>query len=269
MLDINSIFLLIVLGSFVGIIAGLLGIGGAGIAVPILTTMFIMDGLEVEKVVHIALATSLATVAITSFSSLRAHNKRNGVLWDIVKIMTPGVIIGSLIATYIMTKLNALYLSIFFTIFMAYMAIQMFLDIKPKPSRKFLPARIQYVVSVLIGGISAMVSIGGGVINVPYLTWQNIDLKKAIGTSATIGFPIAISGTIGHIINGWDNTNLDAMMLGYIYLPAFFLISVCSFFTAPIGVKLAHTLPIKTIKKIFAFFLLAMSIKMLTSILGV
>ena len=117
-----------------------------------------------------------------------------------------------------------------------------------------------------IGAISALVSIGGGSLTVPYLTWQNIKLKKAIGTSAAIGLPIALAGTVGYIINGWGENNEISYTLGFVYLPAVLLISLLSFFTAPIGAQLAHTLPVSMLKKVFAGLLIVLSLKMLFSI---
>jgi len=265
LLGIESIILYIILGCFVGVAAGLLGIGGGGIIVPSLTTIFLMQGMDMENTVHVALGTSMATIVVTSISSLKAHNKKGGVIWDVVKMMTPGIIIGTFFATFIASVLSSLYLAIFFSIFMAYVSIQMFLNKKPKPTRKLAGSKVQLGAGTLIGAISAMVSIGGGSLTVPYLIWQNVEVKKAIGTSAAIGFPIAVSGTLGYIINGWSHTDMQNLMFGFVSIPAFFFVAICSYFTAPLGVKLAHTLPVGVIKKIFALLLILLSIKMLTS----
>ena len=259
------ILLFIALGSIVGVAAGLLGVGGGGIIVPALTTIFLMQGMQQSDVVHMALGTSMATIIVTSFSSLRAHNKRDGVLWPVVKMMTPGILIGTFLGTFLASILSSFYLAIFFSIFMAHVSIQMFLNKKPKPSRSLLAPIGQIFSGAIIGSISAIVSIGGGSLSVPYLIWQNVDIKKAIGTSAAIGFPIALSGTIGYIINGWDHTDLANLTFGFISLPAFFIIAFCSYLTAPLGVKLTHLLPIKVTKRIFAFLLIILSIKMLSS----
>ena len=254
MLGFESIILYILLGCFVGVAAGLLGIGGGGIIVPSLTAIFLMQGMEMENIVHVALGTSMETIIVTSIS-----------IWEIVKMMTPGIIIGTFLATFLASILSSLYLAIFFSIFMAYVSLQMFLDRKPKPSRKLVSPKAQFGAGTFIGAISAMVSIGGGSLTVPYLIWQNVELKKAIGTSAAIGFPIALSGTLGYIINGWSHTDISNLMFGFVSLPAFFFIAICSYFTAPIGVKLVHTLPVGIIKKIFAFLLILLSLKMLFS----
>jgi len=265
-LGLESILLYCLLGIFVGIAAGLLGIGGGIIIVPSLTTIFLMQGMPVENVVHIALGTSMATIIVTSISSLRAHNKKGAVLWEVVKMIAPGIIIGTFLSTFIAAYLSSFYLAILFSIFMGYVSLQMFLNKKPKPSRKLLGAKVQFFSGTIIGSISALVSIGGGSLSVPYLIWQNIDAKKAIGTSAAIGFPIAISGTLGYVINGWEYSSLENYMLGFVCLPAFFFIAFFSYFTAPLGVKLSHALPVEVVKKIFAVLLMVLSLKMLFSV---
>jgi uncharacterized membrane protein YfcA len=259
----ESIVLYIMLGSFVGVIAGLFGVGGGGIIVPVLSAIFLMQGMPSDEVVHMALGTSMATIIITSFSSMRAHHKREGVLWDVVKMMAPGILLGTFLATFLASVLSSLYLAIFFSIFMAYVSLQMFIGKKPKPSRGLLGWIGQLLSGLFIGAISALVSIGGGSLSVPYLVWQNVEMKKAIGTSAAIGLPIALSGTAGYMINGWGNSDLDTLTIGFVSLPAFFFIAFFSYLTAPYGVKLAHKLPVGTIKKIFAILLIVLSVKML------
>ncbi|WP_435237778.1 sulfite exporter TauE/SafE family protein [Psychromonas sp. PT13] len=265
MLNLETLLLFIALGSVVGVAAGLLGVGGGGIIVPSLTTIFIMQGMPESEVVHMALGTSMATIIVTSFASLRAHHKREGVLWNVVKMMAPGILLGTFLGTFLASVLSSFYLAIFFSVFMAYVSLQMFLNKKPKPSRTLIAASGQFGAGSIIGAISALVSIGGGSLTVPYLIWQNVDIKKAIGTSAAVGFPIAVSGTLGYIVNGWSHTDMSQFTFGYIYLPAFLIIACCSYFTAPLGVKLTHVLPINITKRIFAFLLIALSIKMLSS----
>jgi uncharacterized membrane protein YfcA len=109
------------------------------------------------------------------------------------------------------------------------------------------------------------VAIGGGTLTVPYLTWHNINLKQAIGTSSAVGFPIAIAGTVGYLINGWSVQSDMQYLYGYVYLPAVLLISAISYTTAPMGARMAHRLPIPALKKVFAIFLIFLSVKMLLS----
>jgi len=257
----------LLLGAFVGFMAGLLGIGGGGIMVPSLTTVFLLQGVPVEKVVHLALGTSMASIIATSLASLRAHHANGGVLWPVVKGMTPGIIVGTFLATFVAKYISSAHLAIFFAIFMGAVAVQMFLNKKPKPSRELAGTTGLLAAGSGIGAISALVSIGGGSLTVPFLTWQNIEIRKAIGTSAAIGLPISVAGTLGYLINGWSNSAPENYTFGFIYLPAVLLISVVSFFTAPIGARMVHRLPVPVLKKIFAVLLVVLGLKMLFSVI--
>jgi uncharacterized membrane protein YfcA len=267
MLELQWIISFLLLGGVVGFLAGLLGIGGGGLMVPVLSTLFLWQGLATENVVHLALGTSMASIIITSLSSIMAHNAKKAVLWDIVKSMVPGIIIGTFAATFLVAYMSSLYLALFFSLFMASVSLQMFLNKKPKPSTQLAGKAGLIAAGTTIGALSALVSIGGGSMTVPYLTWQNINIKKAIGTSAAIGLPISIAGTLGYIINGWGtDTGLD-YTYGFVYLPAVILISITSFITAPYGADLAHKMNVSTLKKVFALLLIVLSIKMLISVL--
>lgn len=255
------------LGVVVGFVAGLLGVGGGGIMVPALTAIFLAQGVDVEKVVHLALGTSMACIVFTSIASLMAHQRNQAILWPIAKRIAIGVIVGTFLATFLAAKLNSQYLAIFFSVFMSYVAITTFLK-KPTEKNK-QPISDQHLMfsGTGIGAISALVSIGGGSLTVPYLTANNIDIKKAIGTSAAVGLPIAVSGTLGYLINGWSNEYQQPWVYGFVYLPAVIIIAMTSFFTAPLGAKLAHSLPVSTLKKIFAVLLMLLSLKMLFSVI--
>ncbi|WP_341643511.1 sulfite exporter TauE/SafE family protein [Thauera sp. SDU_THAU2] len=257
-----------VLGAIVGFFAGLLGVGGGGIMVPMLTTLFLAQGFPHEQVVHMALGTSMASIVLTSISSLRAHQAHGAVRWDVVRTITPGILVGTFCATFIASRVNTAALAIFFAVFMAYVSIQMLLNIKPKPSRD-LPGPLGMTgVGLGIGGISALVAIGGGSLSVPFMTWCNVKVQNAIGTSAAIGLPIALAGTIGYLVNGWNVPGTPPLSFGYVYLPAFVMVSLVSMWVAPVGARLAHRLPVATLKKIFAGVLMALCAKMLHSIFG-
>lgn len=258
----------LILGAVVGFVAGLLGVGGGAIMVPVLTSLFVTLNFLPEHLLHMALATSMASIILTSIASARTHQKHQAVLWPVVRLMSTGIVLGTFGATFIASLLPTLPLAIFFSCFMAYVALQLLLNIKPKPSRGLPGALGMTATGVGIGGISALVAIGGGSLTVPFLTWCNVRVQQAIGTSAAIGLPIALSGSIGYAIAGWEQVDLPQFSLGYIYLPAVLLISAVSFFTAPLGASLAHKLPVPTLKKIFALLLLGLSAKMLHTILG-
>ncbi|MBV2265178.1 MAG: sulfite exporter TauE/SafE family protein [Thauera sp.] len=255
-----------VLGAAVGFFAGLLGVGGGGIMVPMLTTFFLAQGFPQSQVVHMALGTSMAAIVLTSVSSLRAHHARGAVRWDVVRAITPGILVGTFAATFIASRISTVPLAIFFAVFMAYVSIQMLLNIKPKPSRELPGALGMSAAGLGIGGVSALVAIGGGSLSVPFMTWCNVTMQNAIGTSAAIGLPIALAGTVGYLVNGWSAPDMPALTFGYVYLPALVLVSVVSTFFAPLGAKLAHRLPVATLKKVFAGMLVLLCAKMLHSI---
>jgi uncharacterized membrane protein YfcA len=267
-MSVELILVFLTLGAFVGLMAGLLGIGGGGILVPVLTTIFIYQGFAMNNVVHIALGTSMACIMVTSFSSLRAHHANGAVIWQLVKMMAPAIVVGTFLATFVATQISSKGLAIFFSVFMSYVAFQMFRSKKIQASGS-ASGKLEFsLVAFGIGAISALVSIGGGSLTVPYLTWRNIDIRKAIGTSAALGFPIAVTGTLGYLINGFaaSGTNPE-YTLGFVYLPAVLLVTIPSFFTAPIGAKLTQSLPVQALKKIFGVLLLLLSAKMLVSLL--
>ena len=268
MIDLELIFAFISLGAVTGLFAGLFGIGGGGVMVPVLTFIFLRMKFPAEHLVHLALATSMAAIVPTAIASLRAHHKRKAVVWSLVIKIAPGILVGTFAGTFLASYLSAKPLAIFFSTFMAFVALQMVVDRKPKPSRQVPNGIGLSCVGASIGGISALVAIGGGTLTVPFLTWCNIALPVAIGTSAAVGLPIAFSGALGYLINGWSVANLPAYTLGFIYWPAVILIACASFFTAPLGAKLAHSLPIATLKKCFAVLLISLSAQMLFTLFG-
>ncbi|WP_068804020.1 sulfite exporter TauE/SafE family protein [Thauera phenolivorans] len=255
-----------VLGAVVGFFAGLLGVGGGGIMVPMLTTLFLAQGFPLAQVVHMALGTSMAAIVMTSVSSLRAHHRHGAVRWDVVRRITPGILLGTFGGTFIASRVDTAGLAVFFVVFMGYVSIQMLLNIKPKPTRELPGTAGMSAAGLLIGGVSALVAIGGGSLSVPFMTWCNVKVQNAIGTSAAIGLPIALAGTVGYLVNGWNAAGTPPLTLGYVYLPALVFVSLVSMATAPYGARLAHRLPVATLKKVFAGVLMLLCAKMLHSI---
>jgi uncharacterized protein len=264
---IEWIFSFLALGAVVGFVAGLLGVGGGGIIVPVLSTIFIQQQVPLERVVHLALGTSMACIIVTSIASLHAHQKTGAIQWRVVRTMSLGIIIGTFSATFIAAMVNAFYLAIFFAGFMAFIAYKMLK--RQSEVRKTYALTVGNLVSsaIGIGAVSALVSIGGGSLTVPFLLNRNIALKQAIATSAAIGLPISLAGTVGFLINGWQQPIALNYSLGFIYLPAFGLISITSFFTVRYGAKASHYLPVQVLKKLFAMLLVLLSVKMLWSVL--
>ncbi|MDR2838503.1 MAG: sulfite exporter TauE/SafE family protein [Azonexus sp.] len=257
------LFAYLALGALVGLLAGLLGIGGGLTMVPLLVMMFTAQNMPAGEVMHLALGTSLAAIFFTSLSSVRAHHAHGAVLWTIVGRITPGIILGTIAGTYFASLAPSKTLAIIFTAFISYVAVQMALDIKPKAHREMPGWFGTSAVGLGIGALSSLVGIGGGSLSVPFLTWCNVRIQNAIGTSAAIGFPIALGGALGYIWNGWGVPGLPAGSFGFVYLPAVLGIVVSSVLTAPLGARLAHRLPVATLKKLFAGLLLVLAAKML------
>jgi uncharacterized protein len=250
-------------GAIAGVLAGLFGIGGGLVIVPMLVICFTWQGISQEHMMHLALGTSMASIIFTSVSSFRAHHKRGAVQWSVVQRIVPGILVGTFLGTCVAARLSTNFLKIFFVLFLYYVALQMLLDKKPKPSRE-LPGNLgMFGVGNTIGVVSSLVGIGGGTLSVPFMMWCNLGIHQAIGTSAAIGFPIAIAGTVGYIINGLRVTGLPEYSFGYAYLPAFVGIVCASVLTAPMGVRLAHGLPVARLKRLFAVLLLLVGTRML------
>jgi uncharacterized membrane protein YfcA len=256
-----------VFGSLAGIIAGLLGVGGGIVIVPILLFIFGAQGFAADHMMQIALGTSLGSIMFTSVSSFRAHHQRGAVHWDIVKRITPGILVGTFGGTWIAAALSAGFLKGFFACFLYYVSAQMLLNFKPKPARQLPETAGMAGVGGFIGVVSSLVGIGGGTLSVPFMTWCNVPMHHAIGTSAAIGFPIALAGTLGYIVNGWGAPGLPDLNLGYLNLPALCGIALFSMLTAPLGARLAHRLPVVTLKRVFAVFLIFMASRMVWGLL--
>ena len=258
------IFELALLGVGTGFLAGLLGIGGGMLMVPFITIIMVSRGVVPDLAVKIAIATSMATIIFTSISSVRAHHRRGAVRWDIVKRLAPGIVVGSIIGSLgVFALLKGSYLAIFFGLFVSFSATQMFLDKKPKPTRQMPGAAGQFAAGGVIGFLSGLVGAGGGFISVPFMTWCNVAIHSAVATSAALGFPIAVANVLGYVVSGWNLQDLPAGSFGYIWLPALAVIAVCSFFTAPLGAKAAHKLPVGKLKRVFASILYVLAAYML------
>jgi hypothetical protein len=255
----------IILGAVAGILAGLLGIGGGLVIVPILVFSFAPLGFPQEHLMHMALGTSMASIIFTSISSCMAHHKRGAVKWSIVKSITPGIIVGTFLGTCLASVMNTILLKAIFVIFLYYVASQMLLNIKPKPTRTMPGTVGMFGSGGVIGAVSSLVGIGGGTLCVPFMTFCNIEMHAAVGTAAAIGLPIALAGTAGYIWNGIGVAGVPDWSIGYVYLPALIGIVAASMFTAPFGVKLSHSLPVSKLKKVFAVLLIVVATRMLIS----
>jgi uncharacterized protein len=254
-------------GGVAGILAGLLGIGGGLVIVPMLVYVFELNAFPKELIMHLALATSMASIMFTSVSSFMAHHRRGAVRWDVVRKIVIGIFTGTFLGSCFASSLSSNFLKIFFVIFLYFVAIQLILNKKPKGGRDLPGMAGMFAVGNVIGAVSSFVGIGGGTLSVPFMLWCNIKVHNAIGTSAAIGLPIAVAGTLGYIVGGWNVAGLPAYSVGYVSLPALVGIAAASVLTAPLGVKLAHSLPVDKLKRIFALLLFVVATKMLIGVL--
>jgi uncharacterized membrane protein YfcA len=255
LLDPRLVLELALIGTCTGFLAGLLGIGGGMIMVPFVTLILTAHDYPADYTVKAAVATSLATICFTSISSVRAHNRRGAVLWHVVKVLAPGILVGSLLGAQVAVALPGKLLGILFAIFVAFSATQMFMERKPKPSRTLPGPAATFGVGTVIGGLSALVGAGGAFVSVPFMTWCNVKIHDAVGTSAALGFPIALAGTVGYLWAGRGMPNPPPGALGYLYLPALLVISAASMLLAPLGARTAHRMDIRPLRKLFAVML--------------
>lgn len=255
----------LLLGSVVGMLAGLLGVGGGLIIVPVLATIFVSQGIDSQIIMHLALGTSLASILITSISSVLSHHKKQAVIWHQVFKLSLGILFGAWCGGIMASQLSSAFLKPVFAVFELLVAAYMLYGNKPK-AHQASPSLLNCNFSgSIIGFTSSIVGIGGGTMSVPWLMWHGSSIHKAIATSAAIGFPIALSGSISYLYTGWQHANLPEYSIGFIYLPALLGIVISSVIFAPFGAALAHRLDVHKLKKAFAYLLIALAIYLLNN----
>jgi uncharacterized membrane protein YfcA len=246
---------LALLGCCTGYLAGLLGIGGGMLMVPFMTILLDVKGFPHEYGVKMAVATSLATICFTSLSSVRAHHRRGAVLWPVALRLTPGILLGSVLGSQIAVALPARVLGVAFAVFIAFSATQMFIDRKPKPGRALPGWPGMTGFGMLIGGLASVVGAGGAFVSVPFMTWCNVRIHNAVATSAALGFPVALAGTLSYIWAGQSMPPMPPGAFGYLYIPGLVVISAASMVVAPLGARTAHSMDIRPLKRVFAVVL--------------
>lgn len=269
-----EILIFLIIGALAGFAAGLFGVGGGTIIVPLLFIVFTQMDYSPDSIMHLALGTSLATIIVTSISSLMAHNKKGAVMWPVFKNLAPGLAIGCFLGAGIAGQISGLYLQLIVGVFLLWVAYKMFFAGK-KPvashannssgangvssanyANPVLPSKPkQLAAGGVIGIASAIFGIGGGSLTVPYLTRYNVVMQKAVGTSAACGLPIAIAGALGFMFFGMQQQVDVPNTIGFVHIYAFLGISIMSFFTAKLGAKVAHILSPELLKKCFAILL--------------
>ncbi|MDH4060276.1 MAG: sulfite exporter TauE/SafE family protein [Aquincola sp.] len=247
---------LLLMGTVTGYLAGLLGIGGGMIQVPFLTILLVQHGMGSELALKTAIATAMATIVFTSLASVRAHHARGAVRWDIARAMAPGILAGGLVTgAGLFARIKGPTLGIVFAVFVGYSATQMLLDRKPRGSRPLPGAAALGGVGVGIGSLSSLVGAGGAFLSVPFMTWCNVPIHHAVGTSAALGFPIALASTVGYVIGGWSLPTSMPGTVGYLYLPALAVVATASVLMAPLGARTAHAMNVRAFRRLFAVLL--------------
>ncbi|MGH8714846.1 MAG: sulfite exporter TauE/SafE family protein [Casimicrobiaceae bacterium] len=254
-MDWTLVPIFLAIGGVVGFIAGLLGIGGGMTMIPLLTLIFSHQHFPPEHILHIAVATSLATIVFTSISSVRAHHAHDAVVWPIFWKLGPGILAGSLLGPQIVSGLSTSALSGVFAAFAAFTATRLLHKAKSQPGR-MLPGPLgMFGVGGALGALSSMVGAGGAFISVPFMTACNVRIHNAVATSAALGLPIAAAGTAGYLIAGLRQAGMPPYTVGYINLPALFGIAAASVLAAPAGARMAHRWPVAWLRRAFAALL--------------
>jgi uncharacterized membrane protein YfcA len=254
------------IGLVVGFLSGLLGIGGGIVIVSSLAILFAAHAFPPAYVMHLALGSSMACIVLSSISSFRTHDKHGAVDWHVVRSVTPGLVVGVMGGVLIARASSSALLKYFYLVFTVLVTLQWLLNLKPRPSRE-LPGRNGLAsFGVFMGVVAGLFGGGGAVVGVPFMTWCNQSIHRAIGTVAALGFPIAIIGTLGYIAAGWGVPGMPEWSLGFVYLPAVVGISSMSMITARWGARTAHRLRGNTLRRIFAVVLVALAAKVALSV---
>ncbi|MFC4257664.1 sulfite exporter TauE/SafE family protein [Marinobacter lacisalsi] len=252
------------LGIISGILAGMLGIGGGVVIVPALVLILTAQDFPSEFIIITAVATSLCTIIFTSVSAARAQIKRQAVDWAIFRLWAPTVVMGSFLSGFIAARLPAVVLEIGIAVFLLVISLIMLSRWVPDPARTMPGKAGTTGLGLFSGVLSGLAGIGGGNVMVPLMVFFNVPMQRAVATSSTLGFPLAVVGTLGYVISGWGQSPAN-WSLGYVYLPAVALIAVFTVLLAPVGVALSHKIPAPTLKRCFGGLLLLVAGRMLVN----
>jgi uncharacterized membrane protein YfcA len=259
----EELALYLAFGSLAGLLSGLFGIGGGVVIVPFLAWYFETRGFPADSLMIMAVATSLATIIVTTLSAVHAHHRLKAVRWEAVRRLAPGILAGSVLGSVIADHLPAREFKLIFALFLVYVALRMLRPVQAG-GRWLTPGAGLFTLAGLgIGAVSAILGIGGGTLSVPFLIKSRFPMHNAVAVSVASGFPIAVAGTLTYLVLGWRNPALPAGSLGYVYLPAFAGIILTSVPFAPLGARLAHRLPTARLRRLFAWVVLMVGGKLL------
>jgi len=260
----DALLIFLATGAAAGILAGLFGVGGGLIMVPALAFLLPGMGVAPAVVMHVAVGTSLAVIALTSLSSASSHHRRGGVEWGLFRDFAPGLAAGAVLGALVADALASDVLRRIVGVGAVLVSVQMLLDRKPAPHAVRAAAPLQHTAAGgVIGLLSALIGIGGGSLTVPYLSWFGLPMRQAVGTSAACGVPIAWAGAIAFVVTGLGEPGRPEFSAGYVSLSGFGGLAVASVLAAPLGARLAHRLPPAVLKRLFALLLAVIGVKML------
>ncbi len=255
--------LYLALGAFAGTLAGLFGIGGGLVIVPVLIFSFGMQGISSEIAAHLAVGTSLATIVFTSVSSIRSHYLKGAVRLDLFRPMVVGILVGAVLGAWTASLLAGPVLELIIGVFVILVGVKMLLGINPRHERPVPGKGSMAAAGGVIGWASAIFGIGGGTLTVPFLSWRSVPMQQAVATSAACGLPIALAGTATNLFTGLGRPELPEYSVGFVYLPALLGIVLTSVLFARFGAILAHRLDEKPLKRLFAVLLLVVGVSFL------
>ncbi len=251
---------LLLLGAIAGFLAGLLGVGGGMLLVPFMTFLLAQRGVEASMAVKMAIATSGATILFTSLSSLSAHHRHGTVRWPLVARLAPGILVGGVAAGGgAMALLKGQVLGLIFAAFNVVMAVRMLRGSDARAGRT-LPGTAGLVgAGGVIGFMSGLLGAGGAFLSVPFMTWCSVPMRQAVGTSAALGFPIAVASTLGYLVGGWGLPAALPGAFGFLYLPGIAIVALASVATAQLGARTAQRMPVQRLRRVFALLLFALA----------
>lgn len=258
---------LLATGLIAGIMAGLLGVGGGIVIVPVLYHLFSLLGVDEAVKMHVAVGTSLATIIPTSIMSARTHKAKGNLDQDLLRSLLPSVVVGVLVGTALSGSVRGVVLSSIFASVALLVSIHMALGKDKQVAANLPQGNGRRGLGFIIGGFSSMMGIGGGTLSVPILKAFNVPMHRAVGTGAAIGIVISIPGALGFLINGWGVENTPPLTIGYVNLIGFGLIVPMTIWMAPVGARLASRINAPRLKQVFALFLFITAARMFYNLL--
>jgi uncharacterized protein len=260
--------LLVVIGAFAGVIAGLLGVGGGIVLVPAFLYTFTALGYGGDTVMHVCLATSLATIVVTSARSLRSHHRKGAVRWEILRGWAPGIALGSIAGVLTAGGLRTAALMATFGVLGTFVGLYIGFGREDWRLGDAMPKGIvRAFTSGLIGLLSVLMGIGGGSFGVPVMRLYGVPIHNAVATASGFGLIIALPSVAIFLMTGWDVTEKPPLTLGLVNMPAFLVVISATLLTAPLGVRLAHAMNPRPLKRVFAIFIILTALNMLRKVM--